>query len=142
MPGHRPTSNAQSENAMNTQPGCGGLSRPEVVAFSDPMRLMHRQPSTRLERRRIVDRAWQQYVVDGVLPDGLSDEITQSWQRVRESYRIDPTLKQPKRVLTPDALEDRRLRDDVLALATPILRDFAGRLGLSDHVLAFFDREG
>jgi transcriptional regulator of acetoin/glycerol metabolism len=105
------------------------------------MRLL-RQPSTRLERRRLVDRAWQQYVQDGVLPDGLSEEISQSWQRVRESYRIDPGLKQPKHVLTPDALEDRRVRDDVLALATPILRDFAGRLGLSDHVLAFFDREG
>jgi transcriptional regulator of acetoin/glycerol metabolism len=105
------------------------------------MRLFN-QPSTRLERRRLVDRAWQKYVVDGVTPEGISEEISQSWQRVRDSYRIDPGLTQPRRVLTPDALEDRRLRDDILALATPILRDFAGRLGLSDHVLAFFDREG
>lgn len=126
---------------MLTQMGRGGLSQSEVLAFSDPMRLF-RQPSTRLERRRLVDRAWQQYVVDGITPDGVSEEITQSWQRVRESYGIDPGLKQPRRVLTPDALEDRRLRDEVLPLATPILREFAGRLGLSDHVLTFFDREG
>jgi transcriptional regulator of acetoin/glycerol metabolism len=99
-------------------------------------------PTTRLERRRLIDRAWQQYVVDGIAPVGISDEICQSWERVRHTYCIDPELKQPKRVLTDDALSERRTQDDVLALAAPILRDFAGRLGLTDHVLAFFDRDG
>ena len=98
--------------------------------------------TSRLERRKLSDRAWHQYVVDGRRPDGVAEEISESWHRVREEYRIDPGLKQPRRVLTPDALEDRRLHDEVLALAAPVLRDFSGRLGFTDHVLAFFDREG
>jgi transcriptional regulator of acetoin/glycerol metabolism len=98
--------------------------------------------TSRLERRKLSDRAWQRYVVDGQQPDGVADEISESWHRVREAYRIDPGLKEPRRVLTPDALDDRRLHDEVLALAAPVLRDFAGRLGFTDHVLAFFDREG
>jgi transcriptional regulator of acetoin/glycerol metabolism len=98
--------------------------------------------TSRLERRRLSDRAWQRYVVEGQRPDGLAEEITESWQRVRERYAIDPALRRPRSVLSPDALEDRRLHDGVLALAAPVLRDFAGRLGFSDHVLAFFDRDG
>jgi transcriptional regulator of acetoin/glycerol metabolism len=117
------------------------MGQSKVLAFSETMRLFG-NPTTRLERRKVSDRAWQQYVIDGVQPEGIGEEIVESWQRVRESYGIDPGLKQPKRILTPDALEDRRLRDEVLALATPVLRDFSARLGLADHVLAFFDREG
>lgn len=98
--------------------------------------------TSRLERRKLSDRAWHQYVIDGVKPDGVAEEISASWLRVREGYRLDPGLKQPQRVLTPDALEDRRLHDEVLALALPVLRDFSARLGFADHVLAFFDREG
>jgi transcriptional regulator of acetoin/glycerol metabolism len=118
------------------------MDQPEVLAFPEAMKLLGPGGTTRIERRKVSDRAWQQYVVDGVMPEGISDEIAESWLRVRESYGIDPALKQPKRILTPDALEDRRLHDGVLALAAPVLRDFAGRLGLTDHVLAFFDREG
>lgn len=98
--------------------------------------------TSRLERRRLSDRAWQRYVVDGQRPDGLAEEIVESWRRVRERYAIDPALTQPRHALAPDALDDRRLRDGVLALAAPVLRDLAGRLGFSDHVLTFFDRDG
>ncbi|HEX9291140.1 MAG TPA: sigma-54-dependent Fis family transcriptional regulator [Anaeromyxobacteraceae bacterium] len=99
-------------------------------------------PETRLERRRLVDRAWQLYVQDGVAPAGVSDEISASWRRARESYRIDPGIARPTRVLSPDALADRCARDDVLGLASPILRDFSSRLGLAGHVLSYFDADG
>jgi transcriptional regulator of acetoin/glycerol metabolism len=99
-------------------------------------------PSTRLERRRLVDRAWQLYVQDGVVPSGISDDISESWRRAREAYRIDPGSEGPARVLSSDALAERCERDDALALATPILRDFSARLALSGHVLAYLDGDG
>jgi transcriptional regulator of acetoin/glycerol metabolism len=99
-------------------------------------------PSTRLERRRLVDRAWQLYVQDGVAPSGVSDDISDSWRRAREAYRIDPGIERPARVLSSDALAERCERDEALALASPILRDFAARLALSGHVLAYFDGDG
>lgn len=100
------------------------------------------RPSTRLERRRAVDRAWRSYVQDGIEPAGVGEEIARSWRRARLDYRIDPALKLPARHLTPDELALRRERDDVLRLARPILSDFAARLGLCDHVLAYFDADG
>ena len=99
-------------------------------------------PTTRLERRRLVDRAYEQYVVDGVQPQDVSDEIRRSWQRAREDYRIDPGLKRPCRVLSAEELEARRERDGYLRLASPILEDFSSRLDLSGHVLAYFDGDG
>ncbi|BDG05551.1 sigma-54-dependent Fis family transcriptional regulator [Anaeromyxobacter oryzae] len=99
-------------------------------------------PGTRLERRRLVDRAWQRYVQDGLEPAGMSEEISSSWRRARESYQIDPAIKRPERILPPDALAERCDGDAVFALASPILRDFAGRLGLTGHVLAYFDGDG
>src|SRR3954463_14354198 len=97
---------------------------------------------TRLDRRRIIDRAWQRYVLDGAEPDGIPEEIVQSWRRARERLRVDPRLRQAKRALSPDAREERRSRSEALALARPILDEFAERLGLSDHVLAYLDGDG
>jgi transcriptional regulator of acetoin/glycerol metabolism len=105
------------------------------------MRLFSK-PTTRLERRRLVDRAWQLYVQDGVEPAGIGDEISQSWRRTREVYRIDPGLTHLSRLLSTDELHERCERDAVLRLARPILKDFAARLGLSDHVLTYFDGDG
>ena len=89
-------------------------------------------PTTRLERRRVVDRAWQLFQ-DGVAPAG-SEDISDSWRRARDAYRIDPGIERPARVLSPDALAERCERDEALGLAAPILRDFAARLALSGHV--------
>jgi sigma-54 dependent transcriptional regulator, acetoin dehydrogenase operon transcriptional activator AcoR len=99
-------------------------------------------PTTRLERRRLLDRAWERYVQDGIQPAGVSDDITESWRRAREAHRIDPGLTRPARVLSGDALAERCERDDVLRVASPILRDFAARLGIMNHVLAWFDGDG
>jgi len=99
-------------------------------------------PGTRLERRRFVDRAWQRYVHDGLEPVGISDEISSSWRRARESYRIDPALTRSDRILSADALAERCEQDATFALAAPILRDFASPLRLIGHVLAYFDRDG
>jgi transcriptional regulator of acetoin/glycerol metabolism len=96
----------------------------------------------RLERRRLIDRAWEHYVVEGREPTELSDEIRRSWVRAREKYNIDPTIEQPRRILTPDELAARRECDNVLQLASPILDDFAARLDLSGHVLAYLDGDG
>jgi transcriptional regulator of acetoin/glycerol metabolism len=98
--------------------------------------------ATRLERRRLIDRAWELYVQDGVQPTELSDEIQRSWKRAREEYQIDPCITRPRRVLLPEELLARRERDVVLRLAAPILDDFASRLDLSGHVLAYLDGEG
>jgi transcriptional regulator of acetoin/glycerol metabolism len=99
-------------------------------------------PETRLGRRRVVDRAWQLYVQDGVAPAGLSDHIAESWRRARESYGIDPAIVRPIRALSDEAVAERGAHDHVLRLATPILRDFSARLALSGHVLAWFDGDG
>ena len=45
-------------------------------------------------------------------------------------------------MLTPDELVARRESDTVLRTASCILEDFAARLDLSGHVLAYFDGEG
>jgi sigma-54 dependent transcriptional regulator, acetoin dehydrogenase operon transcriptional activator AcoR len=97
---------------------------------------------TRMVRRRVVDLAWRRYVQDGIEPDGLSEQISSSWRRARESFRIDPGIARPERLLPGDGLAERRQADEVLGLATPILRDFADRLGHSGHVLAYFDADG
>ncbi|MBI5069932.1 MAG: sigma-54-dependent Fis family transcriptional regulator [Deltaproteobacteria bacterium] len=99
------------------------------------------KPTSRLERRRQIDRAWHAYVLDGVAPDGIGEEIARSWQRAR-GYRIDPAQKRIARRLSAEELRQRRERDDVLRLARPILADFAARLGLGDHVLTYFDGDG
>jgi sigma-54 dependent transcriptional regulator, acetoin dehydrogenase operon transcriptional activator AcoR len=97
----------------------------------------------RLERRRRVDRAWEEYVRDRAIePTGVGDEISQSWQRARERHAIDPGITRPGRVLSADALDDRREHDEVFRLAAPILADFARRLGLHETVLAYLDAEG
>ncbi len=97
---------------------------------------------TRLERRRLIDRAWELYVQDGVQPTELSAEIQRSWKRSREEYQIDPCITRPRRVLLPEELVARRERDLVLRLASSILEEFASRLDLSGHVLAYLDGEG
>jgi transcriptional regulator of acetoin/glycerol metabolism len=97
---------------------------------------------TRLERRHVVDQAWRTYVQDGIEPAGVAEEIVRSWRRVREAYRIDPGMGRIVRQLSEDALQTRRERDEGLRLARPILEDFAARLGLGDHVLAYFDGDG
>jgi transcriptional regulator of acetoin/glycerol metabolism len=97
---------------------------------------------TRLVRRRTVDRAWLRYVEDGVEPDCLSEPISSSWRRARESFRIDPGITRSDRLLSSDVLAERCRVDEVLGLATPILRDFADRLKRSGHVLAYFDADG
>src|SRR5512138_2859947 len=98
--------------------------------------------SSRLERRRLIDRAWELYVQDGVQPAELSDEIRRSWQRSKEDYQIDPCITRPRRVLDSAELADRREQDLVLRLASSILEDFASRLDLSGHVLAYLDGSG
>jgi transcriptional regulator of acetoin/glycerol metabolism len=96
----------------------------------------------RLERRLTVERAWRQYL-DGVAePAGVREDILRSWQRARETYRIDPTTLRPCAVLSPGELQERCERDEWLRLALPILRDFTQRARLRDHVLAYFDGEG
>ncbi len=97
--------------------------------------------STRLQRRLFLERARQQYL-EGVEPRGIREEILSSWRRARESYHIDPASTRPGVSLPPEALEERRARDESLRLATPILRDFTQRVRLRDHVLAYFDGEG
>jgi transcriptional regulator of acetoin/glycerol metabolism len=99
-------------------------------------------PTTRLERRRATDLAWRRFIVDGLEPNGVGSEIARSWQRARAELGIDPEMKHLTRLLSPDALRRRCEEDDVLHLALPILSDFAGRLGLEDHVLTYFDSEG
>jgi transcriptional regulator of acetoin/glycerol metabolism len=100
------------------------------------------QATTRLQRRHVIDSAWQRFVQDGHSPSGLSPEIARSWVRTRDQFRIDPSLRRPIQRLGPDALRARRDADDVHRLARPILEDFARRLGLTDQVLTFFDAEG
>ncbi|HEY6908954.1 MAG TPA: sigma-54-dependent Fis family transcriptional regulator [Myxococcales bacterium] len=90
----------------------------------------------------MIDRAWQRYVLDGGEPEGIPEEIVQSWKRVRERLGIDPRLRHVRLSLSPEALEERRSRSEALALARPILDEFAERLGLTDHVLAYLDGDG
>jgi len=101
-----------------------------------------RPVTPRLERRRTVDRAWQLYVQEGLEPAGIAGEISRSWRRARELHRIDPGITRPGRVLSSDALETLRARDEVFRLATPIVADFARRLELHDAVLAYLDGDG
>src|SRR5512145_886054 len=115
------------------------LATADCYAAETLKNLSLRSSAPRLERRRLIDRAWEHYVVQGIQPTELSEEIRRSWVRAREQYQIDPSIAEPRRVLTPDEMDARREHDAVLRLATPILEDFAARLDLSGHVLAYFD---
>jgi transcriptional regulator of acetoin/glycerol metabolism len=117
---------------------------PERDAYAGRSMWSPKQPgeTSVLERRRFIDARWEAYLSEGVEPAGLPDEISRSWHRVRDAYRIDPALKHISRVLQEDQLEEQRRRNDFLRLARPILEDFAARLGLSEHVLSSFDAAG
>ena len=96
--------------------------------------------SSRFEQRCRIERIWERYVQGDLEPTGLRDEIAQSWRRARDSYRLDPALTYPRHLLSPEALVERRRRDEVLELARPILHNFEGQL--SSHVVAYMDRDG
>ncbi len=96
--------------------------------------------SERLERRRVVRRAWERYVKDAIEPQGLRADVVESWRRSRELYGITPELAAPRHSLGPDELEARRQVDIVYRLALPILEDFAS--DLADHGLAYLDAHG
>jgi transcriptional regulator of acetoin/glycerol metabolism len=103
---------------------------------------IHGKRSIRVERRRDLDRAWLRYVRDGFLAPDVDPEIQASWRRTRDLYGIDPGLRRPRQTVAPDVLAERRSADEVLALAAPVLRDFAARLARTGHVLAWLDGEG
>src|SRR5919198_2508286 len=98
--------------------------------------------TSRLERRLFLERAWQRYVEEGTEPVGVSEDITQSWRRARDAYRIDPGITRPSRGLSAEELEERCDRDEVFRLATSILGDFSARLASAEHVLAYLDGDG
>ena len=98
--------------------------------------------ATHAERRLAIERAWERYVDTGAVPEGVREEIVRSWRRSRETSGIDPGLAIPGTVEREDELAERRLRDDVLRIAQPVLRSFAERLDLRDHALAYFDGDG
>lgn len=96
-----------------------------------------------MERSRAVERAWHRFVRDGLAPTSeLGEEILASWARSKDTYRIDPAARVPKRILSSEALLERIEADELIHLAAPILHDFSDRLSLSDHVLACFDAQG
>jgi transcriptional regulator of acetoin/glycerol metabolism len=99
------------------------------------------EKSSRVQRRLVLERAWQQYL-GGVEPRGMRDEILSSWRRSRDSYHIDPRLTRPGVSIAPEGLQERRASDEGLRLAAPVLHDFTRRVKLLDHVLAYFDAEG
>jgi len=96
----------------------------------------------RRERRRLVEEAWVRYVRDGVGPAGVRDEIADSWRRCQETYKVDPGIHEPARALTAEELATALDRDEVLALAAPVLADFVRRMDLNNQVLAYFDGQG
>jgi len=98
--------------------------------------------SERLERRLSVERAWEHFIQGGTAPAEIGEVISKSWQRVRERHRLDPTATTPGGAETPESLQERCAWDEVFGVVLPVLRDFAGRFDLSDHALAYFDREG
>lgn len=98
--------------------------------------------SERLERRLAIERAWEQFLSRGTVPDCVGEVISNSWRRAREAHHLDPEAREPAREESVDALLERCRRDEVFGIVQPVLRDFAGRLDLSDHALAYFDREG
>lgn len=101
-----------------------------------------RRVTPRLERRQLADRAWRRFVEERAEPSDVQDEIARSWRRARDAYRIDPGITRPGRVLPVEALGDRRERDPVFRVATPILADFSRRLGCHESVLAYLDGDG
>ncbi|HNX31008.1 MAG TPA: sigma-54-dependent Fis family transcriptional regulator [Holophaga sp.] len=98
--------------------------------------------SERLERRLSVERAWQEFLAKGIVPAGVGEVISNSWLRTKEAHRLDPGALQPAYVESGEALLDRCRCDEVFGIVQPVLRDFAGRLDLADHALAYFDKDG
>jgi transcriptional regulator of acetoin/glycerol metabolism len=97
-------------------------------------------PGERAAIRRRLDRAWQAFVGGGE-PEGVRPQIARSWRRARDLHHVPATLLRAP-LLPPEELARRREDDEVLALAAPILADFAGRLRDLGHVLALLDGDG
>ena len=98
--------------------------------------------SGRLERRLSVERAWEQFLSQGVVPACVEEVISNSWLRAKEAHRLDPGARKPVFSESAEALLDRCQCDEVFNIVHPLLRDFASRMDLSDHALAYFDRDG
>jgi len=104
--------------------------------------LLRNEASTKQDRRRRSDAAWQRFVRDGLDPGELDSEIALSWSRCRDRLGIDRGLARPALALDPAALAGRRGADEVYRVLASMLRGFISRIGATDHVLAYFDAEG
>ncbi len=100
------------------------------------------QASTKQDRRRRSDEAWRRFVHEGAEPAGVPPEIARSWLRCRDVHALDPAARRPRRRLDAPALDERRRGDDAFRMLTRLLPEFTESIGLSDHVLAWFDPEG
>jgi sigma-54 dependent transcriptional regulator, acetoin dehydrogenase operon transcriptional activator AcoR len=107
----------------------------------DPVGPLHSK-SERLKRRLSIEHAWEQFLTNGVVPAGVGQVISNSWLRARESHHLDPATIRPGVIEAPEALQERCQWNEVFGIVLPVLRDFAGRLDLSDHALAYFDHDG
>lgn len=94
----------------------------------------------RPERRRVTERAWIDFIQDGLEPAEVRAPILRSWHRTHDAHRIDPGMLCPKRVLSGEALAEKLRSEDALLLSAPLLQEVARQL--SDHVLAYFDKDG
>jgi sigma-54 dependent transcriptional regulator, acetoin dehydrogenase operon transcriptional activator AcoR len=90
----------------------------------------------------LIEKAWERFLTEGVVSANVGEVITNSWLRAREAYHLNPEALQPIQSETEEALFERCHGDEAFGLVQPVLKDFASRLDLSDHVLAYFDQNG
>ena len=89
--------------------------------------------------RREFDRPWSQFVIAHTQPDGIRQEILESWSLCRDLYRIDPGMRRSLLGIPSGELEVRGDENEVLRIGRPFLLEVKKALEGTGFVLAFFD---
>jgi sigma-54 dependent transcriptional regulator, acetoin dehydrogenase operon transcriptional activator AcoR len=90
--------------------------------------------------RRAIEAAWHAFIADGDVHGCVRPEIRRSWERVRRESQVHPGLLAPPSA--PGDVLARAEEDEAYRIASPLVRDFAGRLAAEGHVVGYFDAGG
>ncbi|RMG54153.1 MAG: sigma-54-dependent Fis family transcriptional regulator [Acidobacteria bacterium] len=99
-------------------------------------------PTTIAKIRHELDAEWSNYVIKGIEPRKIRPQILNSWHRCHDLYQIDPGLQKSPIRLSPEELQARRERNEVLQVGRTFFEELTRILADTGHVLALFDADG
>ncbi|KXS37052.1 MAG: GAF modulated Fis family sigma-54 specific transcriptional regulator [Candidatus Frackibacter sp. T328-2] len=89
-----------------------------------------------------ITNAWQAYISQGRIKQGLNQEIKRSWQRCAE-YKIDPLQDSSTHILQENNLREKLDKyEEVIRIATPIMKELYKAIKGSNFMVLLTDEQG